>query len=134
MELQELVDQCMRDTERWFPGVAKSAIHHGLSLAGEAGEVCNLLKKVDRGSASLDELRDRIAEEGVDALIYLACLFAVLGVDPEEVYWKKRVQNEQRFGTAAAALDTFRELPEFGVKRGGSVYSKCDLGPDCRGA
>lgn len=96
--LEDLVKQCQADTHRWFPGTASSISHHALALCGEAGEVANIVKKVERGSISLDEARAHLGEEAVDVLIYLCCLFAELGVDPMAIYNEKRAKNERRFG------------------------------------
>jgi NTP pyrophosphatase (non-canonical NTP hydrolase) len=100
-DLLGLVKQCLRDSQRWFPKTADDPLHHALSLCGETGEVANLMKKVHRGSLSLDDARERLGEEAVDALIYLCCLFATLGVDPVEIYKEKRAANELRFGNGS---------------------------------
>jgi NTP pyrophosphatase (non-canonical NTP hydrolase) len=67
-------------------------------MGGEAGEVQNLVKKVYRGTYTLEDIKDDLAEECVDVLIYLACLFAALDVDPVEIYKRKQAYNEERFG------------------------------------
>jgi len=98
MELKELMAQCDADSRRWFPGIAGDPFFIGLAMAGEVGEIANILKKVARGSVTLDEVREHLMEEGVDTLIYLSDFFTALGGDPIEVYNRKRAFNELRFG------------------------------------
>ncbi|HYE58155.1 MAG TPA: MazG-like family protein [Rhodothermales bacterium] len=50
----------------------------GCALAGEVGELCNLLKKHRRGE---DVARERIAEEIADVAIYLDLLAYKSGID-----------------------------------------------------
>lgn len=97
-DLKAYAHQCLIDTKRWFPEIADNLNHHALSLAGEVGEFCNLLKKVERGDCTFEEARAELAEEGIDVFIYLANIFALLGVDPDKVYAIKRAKNERRFG------------------------------------
>lgn len=97
-DLPGLIKQCQRDTERWFPEVANDLSHHVLSLAGETGELANLVKKIQRGSYTLDQLKDELSKEAVDVLIYLCCIFGVLDIDVVQVYKEKRAFNERRFG------------------------------------
>lgn len=55
-----------------------NAAEWGCAIAGEAGELCNLLKKMRRGeSVPLQDVADEIA----DVVIYLDLLAAELGVD-----------------------------------------------------
>jgi NTP pyrophosphatase (non-canonical NTP hydrolase) len=91
-------------------------VHYALSIAGEAGELANQVKKVHRGSITLDEARASIGEEAVDVLIYLLNLFAVLGVDPVDVYKEKRQKNELRFSRPGGdpRVDGARIFPDYG--------------------
>lgn len=97
MTLQEIVAQCMRDSATWFPDKAFDLAFQTLSLCGEAGELANKVKKVERGSDPANDLFPGIVEEAIDTFIYLMDVFAILGVDPEEAYHAKRATNFRRF-------------------------------------
>lgn len=51
------------------------------AVCGELGEAANLIKKVERGDATLDLYRDLIAEELADVVTYLDILAFRAGVD-----------------------------------------------------
>lgn len=102
--LQYLSQQCVADSERWFgdavqwktlPGV----IHHALALAGEVGEFCNIIKKIDRKSLSMKDpvVRNNLAMELTDCLVYLLNLAGLLGVDLDRTFEIVRGKNESRF-------------------------------------
>lgn len=97
-DLLGMVHQCRLDTRRWFPNQEEDLGFLGLALAGEVGELCNIIKKVERGTLTLEEARAEMGEEAVDVLIYLCNIFAALGVDPTKIYATKRRKNENRFG------------------------------------
>lgn len=65
-----------------------------LALAGEVGELCNLVKKETRDRVTLKE---EITEEMADILIYLCMMANSLEVDLEEEYYRKQKKNTQRF-------------------------------------
>jgi NTP pyrophosphatase (non-canonical NTP hydrolase) len=98
MDLNELAHQAFGDSRRWFPERATDLRHHILGLAGESGEVANLVKKLDRGDVTLDDIRKDLAEELTDVLIYTLNAFAIIGVDPNKVWDIKRAKNIRRFG------------------------------------
>lgn len=96
--------QCVEDSRKWFSdsGITEgfpALMHHTLALAGEVGELANLIKKVDRGSLNLGDaaVRKDMAFELVDCYIYVLNLAGVMGVDLEELYKLKRAENDQRF-------------------------------------
>lgn len=105
-----LVQEQADNTKRWFPNNVEDLRHMILGLVGEAGEVANLMKKLDRGDFDLDELaplgrgnvnlsyRGLIAEEVVDVLIYALNIWNALGVDPDKILKAKNEYNEWRFG------------------------------------
>lgn len=97
-DLVDLVAQCYRDSKRWFPGSKDDLGFMTLAMLGEGGELANLVKKVERGTHSMEDLRAEMGEEAVDVLIYLCNIFAILGVDPVKIYAIKRAKNERRFG------------------------------------
>lgn len=108
--LQQLVRQCQRDSVRWFPTVSKDEaadgnitrelVHHVLSLCGEAGELANKIKKLDRGTESLDDelFAFDVRDELTDTFIYLLNVAALLKMDLLKEYLRKRDFNEKRFG------------------------------------
>lgn len=72
------------------------------AMAGEVGEVCNVVKKIIRDGDSL-ELRDQLKEEVVDVMIYIAKILIVGGIDFSEAYDDKHrrlhVRWNERGGT-----------------------------------
>ena len=117
MTLAELAAQQHKQSWRWFPNIAGDLKHHVLGLAGEVGEVANLVKKWDRGDFELGDsiqverpyetqfdeqtYREVIGEEVIDVLIYVLNICAVLGIDPDEILEMKNELNESRFGRRA---------------------------------
>lgn len=112
--LTHLAQQARDDSRRWFPDTADSLVHMGLGMSGEAGEVTNILKKIDRGDfgqtakdfihgePTLDglpqEVRTQLAGEVTDVLVYVLNMYALLGVKPDVIYATVRAANERRFG------------------------------------
>lgn len=100
MNLGHMTTQCTVDSTRWFPEAQKLDTMV-LCLAGEVGEVANLVKKVIRGSITVEDAMDQgLAEEIIDVLIYLCNLMGLKEFD--EVDWKqiwdaKRAYNKERF-------------------------------------
>lgn len=105
MNIQNIVEQCLTDSREWFGRVAEDVKHHALALGGEVGELQNIIKKIDRGTNTLEGEREKIASEVADIFIYLCNFAGVLGIDLEAEYEKKRAENEKRFGTPAAATN-----------------------------
>lgn len=99
--LGELSIQCVNDSERWFGDThaAHSIPHHTLALAGEVGEFANIVKKIDRGSLSMNDAKVRVdlAMELTDIFVYLLNLAGLCGVDLEKSYERVRGLNEKRF-------------------------------------
>lgn len=92
--------QALEDSRRWFPGTANSIAFTVLALAGEVGEVANIVKKIERGSFDLRSAKVRydLSMEVADVFTYLVLLSGQLGVDLVKLYNLKRIENEQRFG------------------------------------
>jgi NTP pyrophosphatase (non-canonical NTP hydrolase) len=99
-EMGELVKQCQDDTKRWFPGTEPNLPFLVLALAGEVGELANVVKKIVRGSLDPKDaaVKRMLDMEATDALVYLLNIFGVLNVDPKKAYDMVRTLNEQRFG------------------------------------
>lgn len=97
MDFSEYARQAHNDSKQWFPEHATDLRHHVLGLAGESGEVANLVKKLDRGDVDLDDIRKELAKELVDVLIYTLNACAIIGVNPDKVWDIKRAENTKRF-------------------------------------
>lgn len=105
--LNHVAEQCLRDCYEWFPEWAnepaeRQIVHFSLGMAGEVGEVVELIKKWQGGRPGYDitdaALLDRIAEEIVDVIQYAGDLAAYLGLDLDGALGKKRGANAKRFG------------------------------------
>jgi NTP pyrophosphatase (non-canonical NTP hydrolase) len=124
MDLEHLISVCHEDSRRWFPG-AQDLPTMVLAMCGEAGEVANLVKKIVRGSLTVEEAmdvdtmadfeKDTLQEEVVDVLIYLCNIMGLLefkDVNWGEIFHDKRAFNEQRFGPRYGPTDQEREQDE----------------------
>jgi NTP pyrophosphatase (non-canonical NTP hydrolase) len=96
-DLEGVVNQCLEDSEDWFPEQAKDVAFQTLCLAGEVGELANLVKKVARGTHTEAELMQRMEEETTDVFIYLCNIIGLLGMDPFAKYNEVRAKNAERF-------------------------------------
>lgn len=72
------------------PGFDSTSMHDklalgGLGVAGEAGEVADLVKKILYHDAAFAENRDKLIKEMGDVYWYLEYLAAAIGVDTEAV-------------------------------------------------
>lgn len=89
-----------RDKE-WTTGGELSLSYRGNELAGEVGEACNILKKLDRerlgmvGSrASIDELKEELA----DVLICVDLIGMALGFDLNKTVADKFNKTSEKYG------------------------------------
>lgn len=60
-----------------------------LAIAGEAGELCNLVKKVLRGDFSWEQARQGILYELADVITYCDLMMTALGADTETELYQK---------------------------------------------
>jgi len=73
------------------------------ALAGEVGELANVVKKVVRATVyggkglTLQEALPKIEEELTDIFIYVLTMASFLGIDLEQAYFKKLEENRKRF-------------------------------------
>jgi NTP pyrophosphatase (non-canonical NTP hydrolase) len=88
----------------WANGNEVSLSFRGLELAGEAGEACNELKKLERqrlgmvgGKADLKGLTEELA----DVLICVDLIAMDLGIDLGEAVKAKFNKTSQKYGLAA---------------------------------
>jgi NTP pyrophosphatase (non-canonical NTP hydrolase) len=98
--INDIAEQCGRDSKEWFPDLAQNTTFMALAAAGEVGELCNLVKKVERGTHSPDEVAGQIVQEAMDAIIYLLCILDIEGQDVAALYNMIRSRNVGRFGNA----------------------------------
>lgn len=116
VEIDGLAERCITDSRYWFPGIHGSdmsgtldmgaLVHFALGLAGEAGELVNLIKKLNRAHKSgedVSELLPRalvldLSDETADVLVYLMDIMAVLGIKPSEAYQRKHAILVERWG------------------------------------
>lgn len=91
---------------RWHPGGIDnwSLSDWAVALAGEAGEVCNVVKKLNRerdnirgNSKTKEELKKELGKELADTLIYLDLLAARARIDLSEVVIKKFNEVSEKF-------------------------------------
>lgn len=85
----------VRNNERqvlWDPDRLTDSSFHSNELAGEVGEVCNVIKKLERERLGIRGSRDTIehlAEEIADVVICADKLAARYGIDLEQAVTKK---------------------------------------------
>jgi len=94
--------EAFSDNVDWFPNLAEDVVHHALGLAGEAGEVANVVKKYDRGTMTREKMIAELEQELPDVLTYLFSIAGMFGINLEEAYDSKRQFNDNRFRKAAA--------------------------------
>jgi NTP pyrophosphatase (non-canonical NTP hydrolase) len=97
ISFESIVRECLHDSQAWFPDRSRDIPYLLLCLMGEAGEACNEVKKVLRGTHTYMETRSGLEEEITDVFIYLMNIIGVLGFDIIAAYRKKRAFNDERF-------------------------------------
>lgn len=102
MDLDERAIQAFADNVDWFPEHSEDVVHHALGLAGEAGEVANVVKKWDRGTMTQEDMVKLLQEELPDVLTYVFSIAGMFQIDLEHAYDSKRNYNSMRFQEAAA--------------------------------
>lgn len=73
---------------------------------GELGEAANLVKKIERGDFELDEVREKLADELADVLVYLDLYAFRAGVDLGAAVRRK-------WNAKSAALDLPLRIEDF---------------------
>lgn len=101
--MASLAAEARANSERWFPLVhdpeqaaVPLLVHYALGLAGEAGEVANLVKKQLRGGRVYGD--QFLGDELADVFIYLLLLADEAGIDLQAAYERKRDICEERWG------------------------------------
>lgn len=74
------------------------ALEHLLvCIAGEVGELANVVKKVRRGDQSLENARPAIVEESADIMIYVVKMANQIGFSLDDAFRAKLEINRERF-------------------------------------
>jgi len=71
-----------------------------LALAGEVGELAELVQWLQADQVLKGDLRERLAEELADVLLYLLRLADVAGVEVSQAALSKLARNQERFPAA----------------------------------
>lgn len=101
-DIEAIIEQCVQDSDAWFPELAENLPYMMMCTSGEIGELQNLMKKVQRGSLAMDmDTRFNMVMEATDAFIYLMHVFAILKYSPAFAYHVKRAVNAERFGSGS---------------------------------
>jgi len=99
MVLRFLARDSHQASQRWFPDTADRLDHHVLALAGEVGELANLVKKIQRRSLDVTDpaVRRDLEDEVADVFIYLLNVVAILKMNLGKRYTDKQKFNQERF-------------------------------------
>ncbi|MCA9049877.1 MAG: MazG-like family protein [Planctomycetaceae bacterium] len=101
MTFEELRDANRRRHVEWARGNELPLSFRGLELAGEAGEACNELKKLERGRLGMAGGKQDLAnlrEELADVLICVDLIAMDLDIDLGEVLRQKFNKTSEKYG------------------------------------
>lgn len=95
-----------RCNEAFFPLLSKDGPWWGNAMAGECGEACNVIKKIDRDGMTPERLQ-ALAKELADVVTYADLLAARFGIDLGEAIASKfnEVSKRQDHFLRLNALD-----------------------------
>ena len=79
------------------PRSTRPIVHSVIALAGEVGEIANLVKKFDRGDADVAQVIAGLTDELADVLAYVFKLAYQCDIDLEQAYLSKMETNTDRF-------------------------------------
>lgn len=86
------------DRQKMYPGCEEWMLSQwGNALAGETGELCNFIKKIER-DGSTPELREGLRKEIGDVVSYLAIICNKCGLDMGQEVIKKFNEVSDRKG------------------------------------
>jgi NTP pyrophosphatase (non-canonical NTP hydrolase) len=115
-EMQRRFDAERQTTFEWSAPItaanSQPLTHNTLSLAGEVGEVANLVKQYDRGDFTFDELMRKLPEELADVMIYVIKIGYQAGIDIEAAVVDKISRNSERFPKANASTSAIERRSE----------------------
>jgi NTP pyrophosphatase (non-canonical NTP hydrolase) len=107
MTFEELRKQNLTRCNRWHPGgiVEWSLSDWAVAAAGEMGEACNVVKKLNRerdglvgNDKSAEQLQQDLADEIADVVIYLDILAAHAGIQMSEAVRSKFNRTSEKNG------------------------------------
>lgn len=81
----------------------KNIAYLSLALAGEAGELANIVKKIWRDGES-EKLTKDLEKEIVDCYIYLVVLVNTLGMDFDAIWNQKHEELQQRYSNGHVSM------------------------------
>ncbi len=87
--------------KQWDPGVKLDLAYFGNAVAGEMGEACNIIKKLERQRHGLPGSRstvDKLADELADVIIYLDLIASMTGIDLETAVKNKFNKDSRKHG------------------------------------
>jgi NTP pyrophosphatase (non-canonical NTP hydrolase) len=94
-------------SETWTP------VEWTLAIAGEVGDLCNLLKNVRRGDFTLEAVKPEVLNEIADVMTYCDLLITKLGANTDEVILNKFNEVSACMGYSANTQHTGpSNLPE----------------------
>jgi len=105
--LRRLREASVARAEAWHSGEKWSLADWGNALAGETGELCNVIKKIRRietgavtreTEADMADLKKQAALEIADVIIYADLIANELGVDLEDIIKEKFNATSEKFG------------------------------------
>jgi NTP pyrophosphatase (non-canonical NTP hydrolase) len=118
-------------SQRASPDDTQPLVYLALALAGEVGEIANVVKKLERGDLTYAEALDSLKEEAADVLIYLLKLSYQTEIDLEGAFVEKLRVNKLRFATMekglARSLRSSRPGPLLGLKELPAPRLRSDL-------
>lgn len=100
-EIQQRFDRSRATNFAWSQPVTaddhSALLHNTIGLAGEVGELANLVKKFDRGDFPFAKLISELPGELADILIYVIKISYQSGINLEAAMLEKLEENEIRF-------------------------------------
>lgn len=87
--------------KRWDPGIKLDLSYLGNAAAGEMGEACNVIKKLERERMGLPGSRaslENLADELADVIIYLDLIAMKCDIDLEDCVRVKFNRDSNRHG------------------------------------
>lgn len=83
---------------RDLPAISDDEARHlTLAITGESGELANLVKKQWRGDYTMAQIREGVAEELADIMIYCFLLARTFGLDADDICRSKLRVVDSRY-------------------------------------